>query len=155
MRVLLAAALLLGQEFGSLDGPPAKAHQFIAYAAEQQAVAAGKRGVLELRFQVEGGYHVNSHTPKSELQIATVVELEAAPGVKVAALEYPAGQEFAFAFDPKEKLDVYQGSFTVKVPVTAAAGPHELHGKLTYQACTHAACYPPKTLPVVVLFVAK
>ena len=31
--------------------------------------------MLELRFVVLGGFHVNSHEPKSELQISTKVEL--------------------------------------------------------------------------------
>jgi hypothetical protein len=143
------------QEFGSLDGPPAKSHQFVAYQSEQLVVPAGKRAVLELRFRVEDGYHVNSHTPKSDLQIPTRVELEGAAGVKLAAAEYPAGKSYSFSFDPKEKLDVYQDWFVVKVPVVASAGAHEVKGALKYQACDHAACYPPKTLPVTLMFTAK
>jgi hypothetical protein len=41
------------------------------------------------------------------------------------------------------------------VPVVAQAGVHTLDGALHYQACDHAACYPPKTLPVQVVFTAK
>ncbi len=149
--ICFAAGTLLGaQDFGSLDGPPPRNHQFITYVAEQQNVSAGKRTVVELHFRVEAGYHVNSHTPKSELLIPTRLELDPAPGVKAAALEYPAGQEYSFAFDPKEKLDVYAGAFTVKVPLTVAAGTHDLHGTLKYQACDKAACYPPKSLGIVV-----
>lgn len=159
MKAALIAVLLVlplaAQEFGSLDGPPAKSHQFVAYQSEQLVIPAGKRAVLELRFRVEDGYHVNSHSPKSDLQIPTRVELESATGVKVAAAEYPAGKLFSFGFDPKEKLDVYQDSFVVKVPVVASAGEHEVKGALRYQACDHAACYPPKTLPVTVMFTAR
>ena len=156
MKTLLLALALAGpQNFGSLDAPSPRTHQFIAYAAEQQTIPAGKRTTLELHFQVEPGYHVNSHTPKSELLIPTVVELALAEGVKLATPEYPAGQEYSFAFDPTEKLDVYAGPITVRVPVTATPGPHELHGALKYQACDKAACYPPKSLPVTILFTAK
>jgi hypothetical protein len=84
-----------------------------------------------------------------------VVEFVPESGLKVAAAEYPAGTTYSFSFDPREKLDVYQGDFVIKVPVVAAAGAHELKGKLTYQACDTAACYPPRTLPVDVLFTAK
>ena len=35
-------------------------------------------------------------------------------------------------------------TFAVKVPVVAAAGEHTVAGSLRYQACDHAACYPPK-----------
>ncbi len=144
---------LRAQEFGSLDSPSPRSHQFITYAAEQQSVPAGKRAVLELRFQVEPGYHVNSHTPKSELLIPTRVELDPTPGVKLAPFDYPAGKEYAFAFDPNEKLDVYADSFVVRIPITsAAAGAYTLHGTLKYQACDKAACYPPKSLPISILF---
>ncbi len=153
--LLLGVALLAAQEFGSLDAPPVRVHQFIAYASEQQVVTAGKPGVLELHFQVERGYHVNSHTPKSDLLIPTRIELEPAAGVKLAGPEYPAGKEYSFASAPGEKLDVYADSFLVRLPVTAAPGLHELRGALKYQACDKAACYPPKTLPVVILFTAK
>jgi hypothetical protein len=125
------------------------------YAAEQQSVAAGKRSVLELHFRVVDGFHVNSHTPKSELLIPTRVELQPATGVKADAIEYPAGTSYSFSFDPTEKLDVYSGDFTVKLPVVAEAGTHTVDGTLRYQACDHAACYPPKSLPVQVIFTAK
>ena len=74
---------------------------------------------------------------------------------KAEAAEYPAGTSYSFSFDPTEKLDVYAGDFTVKVPVVAGAGMHTVDGTLRYQACDHAACYPPKSLPVQVIFTAK
>jgi DsbC/DsbD-like thiol-disulfide interchange protein len=127
----------------------------VVYSAEQQVVTAGKRSVLELHFRVVDGFHVNSHTPKSELLIPTQVVLQPATGVKAEAVEYPTGSSYSFSFDPSEKLDVYSGAFTVKLPVTAEAGAHTIEGSLRYQACDHAACYPPKSLPVEVLVTAK
>ena len=140
---------------GSLDAPAPKPKSYVVYSAEQQVVTAGKRSVLELHFRVIDGFHVNSHTPKSELLIPTQIVLQPAAGVKAEALEYPAGTSYSFSFDPSEKLDVYSGAFMVKVPVVAEAGAHSLSGSLRYQACDHAACYPPKSLPVEVLFTAK
>ncbi len=127
----------------------------VAYVAEPQSVTAGKPGVLLVHFRVMESYHVNSHTPKSELLIPTALRLTPADGVKAGDLEYPAGKQFSFSFDSKEKLDVYAGDFTVKVPVTAAKGEHTVTGALRYQACDNAQCYPPKSLPVEVLFTAK
>ncbi|QHN05566.1 disulfide bond formation protein DsbC [Granulicella sp. WH15] len=138
----------------SMDFAP-KPKQYVAFAAELATVPAGKRAELELRFRVAGGFHVNSHTPKSELLIPTRLELVPAVGVKVAEAVYPAGKSYSFSFSPKESLDVYSDDFVVKVPVVAAAGEHELKGTLRYQACDRAACYPPKSLPVDVLFTAK
>jgi Disulphide bond corrector protein DsbC len=143
----------VAQQFGDLDGGSnkPKSQEFIVYAAEQQAAVAGKPSTLELNFRVIDGLHVNSHTPKSDLLIATTLTMDAAPGVKVGDAVYPAGSLYSFSFDPSEKLDVYTGGFTVKLPVVAqAAGSQMLSGKLRYQACDRAACYPPKILPVQV-----
>jgi hypothetical protein len=164
VKTLALAALLafspLGawapaQDLGSPDAQPVKSRQYVVYAAEPQVVSAGKRGTLELHFQVQSGYHINSHTPKSELLIPTAVELAQAPGVKLATASYPAGSSYSFSFDPGTKLDVYVDGFTVKLPVIATPGTHELHGTLHYQACDHAACYPPRSLPIAVPFTAK
>jgi hypothetical protein len=37
----------------------------------------------------------------------------------------------------------------------AEAGAHTVNGTLRYQACDNAACYPPKSLPVQMVFTAK
>jgi DsbC/DsbD-like thiol-disulfide interchange protein len=169
LRLALAGALLAlplagalppsqvanAQQVGNLDAPAPKPKAFVVYAAEQQNVTAGKRSVLELHFRVIDGFHVNSHTPKSELLIPTQIALQPAAGVKADAVQYPTGTSYSFSFDPTEKLDVYSGAFTVKLPVVAEAGTHTVDGTLRYQACDHAACYPPKSLPVQVVFTAK
>jgi hypothetical protein len=139
-------------QVGNMDSRP---KAYIVYAAESQSVSAGKRAELELRFQIAPGFHVNSHTPKSELLIPTTLTLAPANGVKAGALEYPPGKPYSFSFDPTDKLDVYAGDFTVKLPVVAAPGDHTIDGTLKYQACDNASCYPPRTLPVKVLFTAK
>jgi hypothetical protein len=155
MKALIVASLLMAGQLGQLDAPARVPKQRVTYVAEAQTVAAGKKAVLELRFKVDDGFHVNSHTPKSELQIPTALSLGVTDGVKAAPAEYPAGKEYSFSFSPSEKLDVYSDDFVVKVPVVASAGAHELKGTLKYQACDKAACYPPRTLPVDVVFTAK
>ena len=134
---------------------PGKGKAYVVYAAEPQTVTANKPTTLELRFQVITGYHVNSHTPKSEFLIPTVVTLQPAAGVKAGELQYPHGVPYSFATDPNTKLDVYAGTFTVKIPVVASAGQHTMDGTLKYQACDNASCYPPRTVPLKVLFNAK
>ena len=128
---------------------------YVVFAAEPQAIAANKQAALEIRFQVVQGFHINSHTPKSKFLIPTTLSLQPATGVKPGPPAFPAGQLYSFAFDPSEKVDVYAGSFTVKLPVVATAGEHTIDATLKYQACDNASCYPPKTLPVKVLFAAK
>jgi hypothetical protein len=157
---LVLAGLIVGSgtlvaQMGSLDAPAPKPKQYVTFAAEPQTLKAGTKNVVELHFRVVDGFHVNSHTPKSELLIPTAVTMKAADGVKVGTVEYPVGTSYSFSFDPSEKLDVYSGAFTVKLPVVADAGQHTVDGVLKYQACDHAACYPPKSLPVQVVFTAK
>jgi hypothetical protein len=155
LALVAAAACQFGYtQIGNLD-TPAKPKAYVLYAAETQSIPAGRNATIELRFHTVPGYHVNSHTPKSQLLIATTLTLQPADGVKPGPLEYPAGKPYAFTFAPTEKLDVYAGDFTVKLPVVATAGAHTVDGSLKYQACDNASCYPPRTLPVKVVFTAK
>src|SRR5439155_8326641 len=114
MAVLAAGPFANAQQPGNLDAPAPKPKAFVLYAAEPQNVAAGKRSVLELHFRVVDGFHVNSHTPKSELLIPTQITLQSVTGVKAEAVQYPAGKSYSFSFDPTEKLDLYFGALTVK-----------------------------------------
>jgi DsbC/DsbD-like thiol-disulfide interchange protein len=132
-----------------------KPRTYVSYAAEPQTIPAGKHTTLDIRFHMQPGYHVNSHTPKSGLLIATALTLQPADGVKQGPLAYPAGQIYSFSFDPADKLDVYASDFTLKLPVVAAAGAHTVDGSLKYQACDNASCYPPRTLPIQLVFTAK
>jgi len=152
--VATASAQFSSAQLGSMD-TPAKPRAYVLYAAEPQIVSAGKQADLEVRFQIVPGFHINSHTPKSQLLIPTVLTLEPANGVKSGALVYPAGKLYSFSFDPSDKLDVYAGNFTVQLPVVASPGEHTLNATLRYQACDNASCYPPRTLPVKIVFTAK
>ena len=117
-------------------------------------VDAGKPQVVELRFHVDPGFHINSHTPKDELLIPTVLKLDAA-SVKVVAQEYPQGSSFRLTVGDGETLDVYQGEFRVKLRVVVPRGVSTLSGSLHYQACDNAACFPPRNLPVNVAVTGK
>ena len=153
--VVFGVGLLVGLKPLVAQDQAAKPKSNVLYVSEPHTIAAGKRSVIELTFKVADGYHVNSHTPKSDFLIPTDLKTQPVTGVNQSAPEYSAGQEFSFSFSPNEKLDVYSGSFTVKLPVVAQAGDHTVDATLHYQACDHAACYPPKSLPVQVLFTAK
>jgi len=155
LPLALAGQAVAPPDFSSLTRTHKKHVQYVEYAAEQQIIPAGKPSVLELRFHVVNGFHINSHRPKSDLQIPTRIDLKPVPGVSFGKAAYPAGTPFSFSFAPQDKLDVYQGEFLVDLPVTAAAGPHDLNAELRYQACDRAACYPPMTLPVGIVFTAK
>lgn len=152
--VLFATAVPLGHAQFGFD-TPTKQKNYVTYTADAQAIPAGRRGELQLRFQLLQGFHVNSHTPKSPTLIPTALTLQPAAGVKPGDPEYPPGQPFSFSFDPKEKIDVYANSFTVSLPIVATAGAHTMDASLRYQACDNSSCYPPRTLPVKIIFTAK
>ena len=151
---LISAPLTLTAQLGNLNGTPLP-KSFVTYAELPQTVAANHASTLELHFRVLPGYHVNSHTPTESYLIRTELTVPASAGVKAAEATYPAGQPYAFSFDPKNKLSVYAGDFVVKLPVTVTAGAHSIDASLRYQACNSASCFPPKTLPVKIDFTAK
>ncbi len=156
---VLCALLLLGsaavaQEIRLGDARPV-ARQHVAALTDAIEVKAGREQVVELRFRVQDGYHINSHTPKDGLLIPTELRLEAAPTLVVKGEAYPAGAAFKLAIGDGEVLDVYQGEFRVQVRVVAAPGSSTLTGSLKYQACDSSACFPPRVLPVVVAVSAR
>jgi len=103
---------------------------------------------VELRFTIQQGLHINSHTPHSEFLIPTTLTLGKTPGVEIAKVDYPQGVDYHFQFSPKDALSVYTGEFGVVVRLHARAGHYAMHGQLHYQACDNKACNPPQTLPV-------
>lgn len=128
--------------------PATKVHvQLLSNAAE---IKAAEPQTVELRFRVEDGFHINSHTPKDELLIPTAIRFNTGSVVKVLDQVYPKGSAFRLPVASGETLDVYQGEFRVKVNVVVPKGSSTLVGVLKYQACDNAVCYPPKLLPVVV-----
>ncbi len=156
MRSLLIAVCVMigctplraqGIQFGEVRAP----HQgHVELVSDAVQVLAGQPQEVELRFRVDEGFHINSHTPKDELLIPTVLKLDAGSGVKVEGEQYPKGSTFRLPLGSGETLDVYQGEFRVKVRLMASKGASTLTGELHYQACDNASCFPPRTLRVMV-----
>jgi hypothetical protein len=153
VALMCSAAQAQEIQLGGARAAANKAH--VVLLSDAIDVEAGKPQVVELRFRVEPGFHINSHAPKDELLIPTVLKLDAASGVKVVGEEYQKGSTFRLAIGSGETLDVYQGEFRVSVRVVAPKGASTLTGLLHYQACDNAACFPPKTLPVMVAVTAE
>ncbi|MES2392409.1 MAG: protein-disulfide reductase DsbD N-terminal domain-containing protein [Acidobacteriota bacterium] len=137
--------------FGPARAEGGKSH--VELLTDSIAVDAGKPQTVELRFRVQPGFHINSHKPKDELLIPTVLKLDAG-GVKALDESYPAGAAFKLPVGGTV-LDVYQNEFRVIVRVVAQRGQSTMTGSLRYQACDNAACYPPKTLAVKVALTGR
>ena len=122
---------------------------------EQVTIATGKPAPVDLHFKVADGLHVNSHHPHTEDLIPTTLKVPEDSGVRLASSEYPEGKDYSFAVDPKEKLSVYTGEFTIHAEFVATPGEHLVQATLRYQACNNSTCMPPHTIPVVLDVIAK
>lgn len=122
---------------------------------EQVTLAAGKAAPVALHFRIAAGLHINSHAPKDQYLIPTLLSLPADSGVRLQNAVYPPGVDFVLPADPKTKLNVYTGEFTIETHLVAAPGDHLVQAKLRYQACDQNACMPPKTITVPIDVVGK
>jgi Disulphide bond corrector protein DsbC len=156
LSTILALPLIAAAQI-QLEGPDRAAQpkkQHVELLTDSLQLTANKPQDVELRFRVEPGFHINSHQPKDELLLPTVLKLE--PGsLRIANEQYPPGQHFRLQIGDGEDLDVYQGEFRVMLRVEAPKGAATLTGSLRYQACDTAACYPPKSLPVQIAVTAR
>ena len=139
----------------TVSASPGKGNGHVSFTADAQSIAANHPATVALHFRVDPGFHINSHTPKSEMLIPTKILVEDISGAVVSDVSFPAGTAYSFAFEPKTKLEVYSGDMTLTAHVQARPGTYTLRAALHYQACDQAACYPPKTLPVEQPFTAK
>ena len=127
--------------------------QYVSQLTSPHVSVAGAKTVpVELKFAIQPEMHINSNHPTTENLIPTKLVLDLPTDISVVKTIYPAGKDFAFAFDPSEKLNVYSGEFLITLHVRpangASAGTFRVHGDLQYQACNDRACFPPKKLPV-------
>jgi hypothetical protein len=158
VALAIAIAPLPGQApFGDLDAHPVvtKATAVTYLFPEQITIAANQPSPVDLHFKVAEGLHVNSHTPHAEELIPTTFKLPETSGVHLTKAVFPPGAEFALSSDPKEKLSVYTGEFTIHTELTAPKGNHLVEATLRYQACSSNTCMPPHSIPVTIDVIAK
>jgi hypothetical protein len=122
---------------------------------QQVQVQAGKPYTVEMHFRIAGGLHINSHTPLQKSLIRTDLNTPAPAGVRITAVQFPAGSPYALAAFPSEKLSVYTGEIVVGMRIVARRGNHLIQGSLRYQACDTNTCFPPRNVPVAVDVIAQ
>lgn len=136
-----AAARLAAQSPDFKSSPDTA--NLLVVAPKWEVLSPGK-GTLDLRVTLASGWHVNSHRPSEEYLIATEARLDPVSGVRFGSARYPDGQMMKFGFS-ESPLSVYEGSFTIEVPVTwdAALPAPGLSGSIEYQACNDTRCLAP------------
>jgi hypothetical protein len=107
---------------------------------------------------IPSGFHVNSNRPLEKFLIATQLQIETPPGVRVGPVLYPRAVLRNLKFS-KSRVSVYEGRaimyFNVTVPANFGSGSTELKARLRYQSCNDDFCFPPQTrdltLPITVV----
>jgi thiol:disulfide interchange protein len=136
----------------TLQGPKKSGPSVTLVTTGPVPISKTRPSKFSLTFHVADGYHVNSHVPNSDNLIATNLKLDPPQDIAFGRITFPAGHDFEFSFAPGEKLNVYEGDFTVNGMATTTAnvnpGTYKVRGELTYQACDKAQCYPPKKAPI-------
>jgi hypothetical protein len=160
--ICAAAVLALGaactslQAQQALPGVSSARSSAVEYLfPEQVTVTANKSSEIALHFRIAEGLHINSHQPRQQELIPTAFSIPEGAGVRLESVRYPAGSDYALAIDPKTKLSVYAGDFTLQARIVAEKGNHLVEGKLRYQACDRNQCLPPKTIPVAIDVIGK
>lgn len=164
-RICAAAALAVGVAALAARGqnlisespahslPGSQAVQYIF--PEQVNVTAGRPTEVALHFRVARGLHINSHSPREDYLIPTTLSLPANSGARLESASYPAGEDYVLPLDPKTKLNVYTGDFTIRTRIVGTRGNHLVQAKLHFQACDQRECMPPNTITAAVDIVAK
>jgi hypothetical protein len=100
---------------------------------------------------IPSGLHVQSSKPLDKYLIATKLDVETPPGMKVGPISYPRAVMRNLKFS-KGAVAVYEGRamirFNVTVPQSYSGSSGEIKGKLRFQACNDDACFPPVTREV-------
>jgi DsbC/DsbD-like thiol-disulfide interchange protein len=115
-------------------------------------VARGSDFQVALVVDIASGFHMNSHKPLDSYLIPTSLTPQLPKGITLADTVYPGGHNEKFPFSPDKPLNVYTGSVTLRLKLTAQPsaplGATAIPMTLRYQACNNTACLPPMKLPV-------
>ncbi len=108
-------------------------------------VGPGSTVSVDLRLDIQKGWHVNSASPTLKYLIPTSVSMEPG-GLALATVQYPEGAMVSLGF-AREPISVYEGLQVIRLRLAVGTGatPGRLTqtGTLRYQACNDEACLPP------------
>jgi hypothetical protein len=108
-------------------------------------IAPGETTELRLTLEIEPGWHLQSAKPSGADLVATSVELGLAEGLIPGEMRFPDGSLSPIG---GERLSVYAGKVTVRVPVLAKPGlppgRAPIIARLRFQACDDKRCLAPE-----------
>jgi thiol:disulfide interchange protein DsbD len=107
---------------------------------------------LAVVLKIRPGFHINAREKSQEYLIATDLKEDLPPGFTAGPAIYPKGTLRAFPFSKDKPLNVYEGTATLRLPLTAGVdaplGAQHIPLKIRYQACSDEVCLPPVTITV-------
>lgn len=160
-HLLALGALLLASGAGS--DAVLRAQQSAASSAAAAVVKArtyvsldpvprGSEFQVAVAIEIASGFHMNSHKPLDSYLIPTTLTPQLPAGFTLTETVYPSGRNEKFPFSPDKPLNVYSGSVTLRLRLSAQAsapiGATTIPITLRYQACNNSACLPPVKIPV-------
>jgi hypothetical protein len=150
MLLTIPAMLIFsGAALGQSGVPSAREVVSPEVFVSAEPAARGVPFELAVVFKIRPGFHVNARQKSADYLIATDLRSELPAGFKAGAVVYPKGELHTFTFS-KTPLNVYQGTVTLRMPLTALpttpTGAQQIPLKLRYQACSTEVCLPPVTL---------
>jgi len=145
--LLVAAGLAFAAAVRAADAPPPPG-EIVTLKVESATFSASQQALeVVLAADIAEGWHVNSHDPKSTSLVPTTLSVTPPSGFEVGEIEYPPGEERAFAFAGGKTLDVYSKRVRFRIPVTVntsfTSGGASFQTKLHYQPCDDSRCLRP------------
>jgi DsbC/DsbD-like thiol-disulfide interchange protein len=151
LMLISAVATAPAQESSAVPPKPSDIVSTKTYVS-LDPVPRGKEFQAAIVVKIATGYHMNSHKPSDSYLIPTTLTPQLPSGFKMAEAVYPAGRDEKFPFSPDKPLNVYSGSVTLRLRLTAedaaALGAATIPVTLRFQACNLSACLPPVKVPV-------
>ena len=140
------------QQAAALPPKPADIVSTKTYVS-MDPVPQGKEFQAAIVVKINSGYHMNSHKPSDSYLIPTTVTPQLPAGFTLSGEpSYPAGKNEKFPFSPDKPLNVYTGSVTFRLKLTAdekaALGKTSIPVTFRFQACNLSACLPPVKIPL-------
>ena len=145
--LLVAAGLAFAGAVRAADAPPPPG-EIVTLKVESATFSASQQALeVVLAADIAEGWHVNSHDPKSTSLVPTTLSVTPPSGFEVGEIEYPPGEERAFAFAGDKTLDVYSKRVRFRIPVTVntsfTPSGASFQAKLHYQPCDDSRCLRP------------
>ncbi|MBN1349134.1 thioredoxin family protein [candidate division KSB1 bacterium] len=132
---------------------PVDARILTAKAKAPADVRAGEKATLRIDFTIADEWHINSHKPRDEFSIPTVLLIDSTAGLNIHKIEYPQEKIIKFGFANTE-ISVYDGTETILCEFSFSEsyppGSTQIQAKLKYQGCNDKTCLPPADTLLIV-----